>query len=233
MEAEAYTDEVLAMLETVVEQGSPTFTTSPARRGCSRPQQALRMFGRSRELGIPTRTHSDAWASSQGWQTAVAGGALSAEHLTYTPDEEIRAVGADRHGGRAAAPGRARLHDRPPRQRAAVHRHRGAGRHRHRLLLLDPRHLARPPRSRSPRRGSGSRRARRSSARRSTPPTRCAPPPTAARSTRASAAISRSCRSTIPRSCAWPSARTSSPRSSSAARSCTPPRATVPNPATV
>ena len=29
----------------------------------------------------------------EGWRTAVAGGAISAEHLTYTPDDEIREVG--------------------------------------------------------------------------------------------------------------------------------------------
>jgi imidazolonepropionase len=62
-------------------------------RGLFTPAQALSLFARSRELGTPTRCHADAWASSEGWQTAVGGGAVSAEHLTYTPDDEIRAVG--------------------------------------------------------------------------------------------------------------------------------------------
>ena len=48
---------------------------------------------RSHELGLPVRVHADAWASSQGWRTAVDGGAVSAEHLTYTSADEIREVG--------------------------------------------------------------------------------------------------------------------------------------------
>ncbi len=93
MEAEAYTDDVLAMLETVVSRGLADFHDVTCEAGLFTPAQALRMLRRSAELGIRSRTHSDAWASSQGWETAVSGGALSAEHLTYTPDEEIRAVG--------------------------------------------------------------------------------------------------------------------------------------------
>lgn len=57
------------------------------------PAQALRLMGRSDELGLPVRVHADAWATSRGWATAVQGGAVSAEHLTYTPDDEIREVG--------------------------------------------------------------------------------------------------------------------------------------------
>jgi imidazolonepropionase len=37
--------------------------------------------------------HADAFAPSDGWRTAVAGGAASADHLTYTADEDIEAVG--------------------------------------------------------------------------------------------------------------------------------------------
>jgi imidazolonepropionase len=94
MDAEGYTSDVLAMLERVVDGELADFHDVTCEAGLFTPQQALRMLRRSGELGIPTRTHSDAWASSEGWETAVSGGALSAEHLTYTPDEEIRAVGA-------------------------------------------------------------------------------------------------------------------------------------------
>jgi imidazolonepropionase len=92
-QAEAYTAEVLGMLDQVVAEGLADFHDITCERGLFTPEQALRMLRRSAELGIATRTHSDAWASSQGWQTAVAGGAVSAEHLTYTPDDEIREVG--------------------------------------------------------------------------------------------------------------------------------------------
>ncbi|MGH2894890.1 MAG: imidazolonepropionase [Solirubrobacteraceae bacterium] len=93
MEVEAYTADVLVMLEQVVANGLADFHDVTCEHGLFTPEQALRMLKRSHELGIATRTHSDAWASSQGWETAVAGGAVSAEHLTYTPDEEICAVG--------------------------------------------------------------------------------------------------------------------------------------------
>lgn len=93
-DGDAYTAEVLAMLPKAVEQGIASFHDITCERGLFTPEQAARLFARSRELGIPTKAHADAWAPSQGWRTAVAGGAVSAEHLTYTPDDEIRAVGA-------------------------------------------------------------------------------------------------------------------------------------------
>ncbi|MGH2888985.1 MAG: imidazolonepropionase [Solirubrobacteraceae bacterium] len=94
MDADAYTDEVLQMLPKVISQGIASFHDITCERGLFTPQQAGRLFERSSELRIPTKAHADAWASSEGWSTAVAGGAVSAEHLTYTPDDEIREVGA-------------------------------------------------------------------------------------------------------------------------------------------
>jgi imidazolonepropionase len=94
VDADAYVSEVHDMLDAVRERGLSTFHDITCERGLFTPAQALSLFERSRALGVPTRCHADAWASSEGWQTAVAGGAVSAEHLTYTPDEEIRSVGA-------------------------------------------------------------------------------------------------------------------------------------------
>ena len=94
LDAEAYTNEVLEMLPRVVDQGIASFHDVTCERGLFTPAQAARLLQRSRELGIPTKVHADAWQSSEGWRTAVAGGAVSAEHLTYTPDSEIREVGA-------------------------------------------------------------------------------------------------------------------------------------------
>ena len=51
------------------------------------------MLRRSAELGIRDPDALRCLGELAGWETAVSGGALSAEHLTYTPDEEIRAVG--------------------------------------------------------------------------------------------------------------------------------------------
>jgi imidazolonepropionase len=92
-DADTYVSEVLEMLPRALEQGC-AFHDITCESGLFTPAQALSLFERSRALGVPTRCHADAWASSEGWQTAVSGGAVSAEHLTYTPVQEIRAVGA-------------------------------------------------------------------------------------------------------------------------------------------
>jgi len=92
--ADAYTSEVLETLPAVIDQGIAAFHDITCEAGLFTPEQASAMFEASRARGIPTKAHADAWASSRGWDTAVAGGAISAEHLTYTPDEEIRGVGA-------------------------------------------------------------------------------------------------------------------------------------------
>jgi imidazolonepropionase len=94
LDADVYTGQVLEMLDDVVERRLCAFHDITCEQGLFTPGQALSMFERSHELAVPSRCHADAWASSEGWRTAVAGGAVSAEHLTYTPDEEIRDVGA-------------------------------------------------------------------------------------------------------------------------------------------
>lgn len=94
LDGETYTGQVLDMLPKVLDQGLASFHDITCERGLFTPGQATRMFELSRKLSIPTRAHADAWQSSEGWQTSVQGGAVSAEHLTYTPDDEIRTVGA-------------------------------------------------------------------------------------------------------------------------------------------
>ncbi|MEY2401212.1 MAG: imidazolonepropionase [Ilumatobacteraceae bacterium] len=81
------------MLPAVMAQGIAEFQDVTVEQGYFTPDQGLRLMRRSRQLGLPVRVHADAWAPSEGWRTAVAGGAVSAEHLTYTPDDEIREVG--------------------------------------------------------------------------------------------------------------------------------------------
>jgi imidazolonepropionase len=81
------------MLPAVAGQGFAEFQDVTIETGYFTPQQAHTLMRRSHELGLPVRVHADAWAPSNGWRTAVSGGAVSAEHLTYTPDDEIREVG--------------------------------------------------------------------------------------------------------------------------------------------
>jgi imidazolonepropionase len=94
VDADSYTSEVLETLPAVIDQGIAAFHDITCEAGLFTAEQAAAMFEASRQRGIPTKAHADAWTSSHGWETAVAGGAVSAEHLTYTPDEEIRSVGA-------------------------------------------------------------------------------------------------------------------------------------------
>ena len=89
-----YTDLIAGdMLSAVVAQGIAEFQDVTVEQNYFTPEQGLHLMQRSHESGLPVRVHADAWASSQGWLTAVEGGAVSAEHLTYTPDDEIREVG--------------------------------------------------------------------------------------------------------------------------------------------
>ncbi len=94
VDADTYTLEVEETLPRVIEQGIAEFHDITCEQGLFTPDQAARLFDASRRHAIPAKAHADAWAPSEGWRTAVAGGAVSAEHLTYTPDEEIREVGA-------------------------------------------------------------------------------------------------------------------------------------------
>lgn len=81
------------MLPAAVAQGIAEFQDVTVEDGYFTPEQALTLMQRSHELRLPVRVHADAWTSSGGWRTAVAGGAVSAEHLTYTPDDEIDEIG--------------------------------------------------------------------------------------------------------------------------------------------
>ena len=93
-DAEEYTDLIeREMLPGVIAQGLAEFQDVTVEDGLFTPDQALRLMRASHEAGLPVRVHADAWKTSQGWRTAVEGGAISAEHLTYTPDDEILEMG--------------------------------------------------------------------------------------------------------------------------------------------
>ena len=92
--AARYTDLIGGdMLSAVVAQGIAEFQDVTVEEGYFTPDQGLQLMRRSHETGLPVRVHADAWAPSRGWRTAVEGDAVSAEHLTYTPDGEISDVG--------------------------------------------------------------------------------------------------------------------------------------------
>lgn len=82
------------VLPAVREQGIAEFHDITCEEGDYSFSIASELLEDSGKKGIPTRVHADASSDSRGWRTAVEGGAVAADHLTYTPDEEIRSVGA-------------------------------------------------------------------------------------------------------------------------------------------
>lgn len=95
--AEAFLESVKdEMLPAVIEQGIAESHDLSCENGDFSANQAKELIECSRALGLPVRVHADASSDSLGWRTAVEGNALSADHLTYTPDDAINAVGATR-----------------------------------------------------------------------------------------------------------------------------------------
>lgn len=93
--AEAWAREVRdEVLPAVMAQGIAEFHDLSCEVGDYPHPIAADLLANSRLRGVPTRVHADASSDSRGWRTAVEGGAVAADHLTYTPDEEIRAVGS-------------------------------------------------------------------------------------------------------------------------------------------
>jgi imidazolonepropionase len=93
--AESYAETVrTVMLPAVLEQGIAEFQDLVCEKGVFERPLAATLLAESRRLGLPAKVHADASAPSEGWRTAVEGEAVDADHLTYTPAEEIREVGS-------------------------------------------------------------------------------------------------------------------------------------------
>lgn len=89
--ANSYVDELVeVMLPAVREQAGPVLNDVTCEQGVFSPEQARRVLERARELGMRNKVHADAFADSGGWAVAVECGALSADHLTFTPPERFR-----------------------------------------------------------------------------------------------------------------------------------------------
>lgn len=92
--ADAYVDLVIEeMLPAVAEQGIARFCDVTCEKGWFTSEQCLRVLGKSQSLGLKSKLHIDAFAPAGGWRTATQVGAVCADHVTFTPDEEIEAVG--------------------------------------------------------------------------------------------------------------------------------------------
>jgi imidazolonepropionase len=94
-DADTYMESVVGeMLPVVADRGLAEFADVSCDAGLFDPHLVARLLERAAALGIPTRVHADGWAAAEGWQTAVRHGAVAADHLTFTPDDEIGEVGA-------------------------------------------------------------------------------------------------------------------------------------------
>lgn len=83
------------MIPAVAEQGLAEFCDGSWEEGAFTAAEMTRIFDAARARGLKLRCHIDNFEAAGGWEgvTAVPG-MLAAEHVTGTPDAEIRKVGA-------------------------------------------------------------------------------------------------------------------------------------------
>jgi imidazolonepropionase len=94
MDADTYVAQICdEMLPAVAEQGIAEFSDVTCEAGYFDAGQASRVIERSLHYDLPCRIHADAWLPSGGWSLAAESGALTADHLTFATDDEIRAAG--------------------------------------------------------------------------------------------------------------------------------------------
>ena len=94
MDVDSYVTQICEeMLPAVAEQGIAEFCDVSCEAGDFDVRQARRVIECSSRYGFPCRIHADAWTASGAWPLAAEMGALTADHLSGTSDEEIRSVG--------------------------------------------------------------------------------------------------------------------------------------------
>lgn len=95
MDADAYTRQIVdEMLPRVAAQRIARFHDVSSSPTTFSHEQAATLVRAGQKFGLPARIHTDGGVSSGGWEFACQQGAVSADHLTFTPDEEIARVGA-------------------------------------------------------------------------------------------------------------------------------------------
>ncbi|MGH7660784.1 MAG: imidazolonepropionase [Vulcanimicrobiaceae bacterium] len=95
MDADAYTRQIIEeMLPRVAAQRIARFHDVSCSPTTFSQNQAATLVEAGQKFGLPARIHTDGGVSSGGWEFAAKHGAVSADHLTFTPDEEIARVGA-------------------------------------------------------------------------------------------------------------------------------------------
>ena len=88
-----YVDEVCdRMIPAVVEEGLAEFCDVFCERGVFTPEQAKRVLETGKAAGLRPKIHADEMAATGGSEVAASVGAVSADHLMYTPDASIEAM---------------------------------------------------------------------------------------------------------------------------------------------
>lgn len=88
--AESYAKEITEqMYPRLAEQHPDVLNDVTCEQGLFDEETARKLLSSARDFGFRNKVHADAFTDSGGWRTAVETGALSADHLTYTPVSEL------------------------------------------------------------------------------------------------------------------------------------------------
>ncbi len=90
---EAYIDTVVADMPKVAESGLADAVDGFCERIAFYPEQMARVFEAATAAGLPVKLHADQLSDCKGANLVARFGGLSADHLEYTCDEGIRAMG--------------------------------------------------------------------------------------------------------------------------------------------
>lgn len=91
---DAFIDEVIKMLPKVKEEGLAEFCDVFCEKGVFSAEQSKKLLLAAKDLGFLLRIHADEIASIGGVRVACETGAVSAEHLMMTTDEDIEKMAA-------------------------------------------------------------------------------------------------------------------------------------------
>ena len=93
--ADAYIDEVcIPALESAHAEGLVDAVDGFCENIAFNPAQIERVFAKAKELGLPVKLHAEQLSNLGGTQLAARYGALSADHIEYANEEDVKALAA-------------------------------------------------------------------------------------------------------------------------------------------
>ncbi|MDJ0357099.1 imidazolonepropionase [Paenarthrobacter sp. PH39-S1] len=88
----AWTEDILAQLTEVGREGSAAFNDVYCDTGYFSLEQSRKILEQGQRHGLRPKIHLDAYSHTGAAELAAAVGAVSADHLNYTTDDELRAL---------------------------------------------------------------------------------------------------------------------------------------------